>query len=219
MYDSLEKFAPKGRANCLCGSGERYKNCCKEHWPRYGLKDNQSITSVQRLKKRRAHLTWYRLCHVAHTAPLMAVESGTVRLLELDLKALQGIVREIFHSYKECGLVERYPAMLRELSRAIDDERWGWVLAGEEALFYMVVAEDYKVAQKILAIYNWRDIDVSEFLEVYLDAFSEKLLHVECIEIATRIVELTACASSRFHYQFVIACQYFLLKETLKKTF
>lgn len=158
-------------------------------------------------------MTWYRLCHLAHTVPLVAVESGAVPLLELDLKALQEIVREIFHSYKECALVERYPAMLRELSRAIDDERWGWVLAGEEALFHMVVAEDYKVAQKILAIYNWRIVDIAEFLEIYLDAFSEKLLHVECIEIATKIVELTACASSRFHYQFVIACQHFLLND------
>lgn len=215
MRTPLESFAPKGRENCFCGSGERYKNCCKDEWPKhnYTKKDNSFGTPANELKYVRAHITWYRLCHLAHTVPLKKLKNDDGKLLDTDIKAMHEFVQMARYLYSECGIIDSYPRMLGELSDAIADVRWKWCVSCEEALFNMAIKNDYVSARAVLAKYQWKDILSSELLEVYLDAYSEELGHVDIISAATKIVELTDSDSSRFHYLFLISIQYFLLNE------
>lgn len=216
MRIPLESLEPKGRENCLCGSGERFKNCCKDEWRKYDYtkKVNASDSPAQRLRYLRAHITWYRLCHMAHTVPLLKLKHYDGELLDVDIKALCELVQGARELYSECGIIELYPQMLGELTAAIDDVRWSWAVSCEEALFNLAIKNDYAAARAVLAKYKWQDIRSSELLEVYLDAYSDKMGHVDIITLASKVVELTDSESSRFHYRFLIAIQYFLLNES-----
>jgi tetratricopeptide (TPR) repeat protein len=214
MSHYLEGFAPNGRDNCLCGSGDRFKSCCKDQWQKHDFRFSgvASESFIQKLKRNRAHITWYRLCHLAHTAPIVGTAEGD-KLLDVDLAALFELVRNVYFLYRECDVVEKYPPMLHEMSAAISDDRWLWMLCSEEALFYMVVHDNYSAARKILGKYNWHEVCVSEFLEVYLDAFSSQLSHLETIQLASKIVVVAKNDSVRFHYKFLVAMQHFLMNE------
>lgn len=216
MPNSLESFQPKPSENCLCGSGSRYDNCCKDEWPKhdYRKKDKVSITCAEKLKFLRSQITWYRLCHLAHTVPLMRIKDYDGWFLDIDIKSMRELVQSARFLYDECGIIDSYPVMLGELSGAIADVRWGWCLSCEEALHYMVTKKDYDAARTVLAKYQWKDLLNAELIEVYLDAYHDKLGHVDIISAATKIIELTDLESSRFHYRFMIAIQYFLLNES-----
>jgi tetratricopeptide (TPR) repeat protein len=215
MRTSLKSFEPKGRENCFCGSAERYENCCKDEWPKHKFieKNNSFGTPADKLKYLRAQITWYRLCHLAHTVPLMKLKDYNGWFLNIDIKAMHEFVQSARFLYSECGITDSYPIMLGELSAAIADVRWMWCVSCEEALFNMVTKDDYDAARAVLAKYKWEDIQSAELLEVYLDAYHEKFGHVDIVSAATKIIELTDSESSRFHYRFLVAMQYFLLNE------
>lgn len=217
MNNILKSFEPNGRDNCLCGSRERYKNCCKDEWGKYNYtKKNEFNSSLQELRYLRAHITWYRLCHLANAVPLTKLRCQDDKMLAIDIGAMHDFVRNALQLYEACGIIDSYPCMLVELKGAIEDIRWGWAISSEEALFYVAIKNDYAAARVALAKYRWEDIGSSELLEVYLDAYSEKFGHVDKINMASKIVELTKKESSRFHYRLTIAFQYFVLNELEK---
>lgn len=210
----LERFQPSGREKCLCGSGERFKNCCKDEWQKhdYTKVRDASFSARQSLKYLRAHITWYRLCHVSHTVPLMGHAAGK-EWLDIDIKALRDLVRQARQLHIDCGVEDAYGAMLNEFFDAIDDVRWQWVVSTELALYNIVMKSDPAVARLVLSKYKWQDVHDSELLEVYIDAYSDSLGHIEIVELATKVVQLSQSESSRFHYRFLIAIQHFLLNE------
>lgn len=217
MNNILEGFEPNGRGNCLCGSRERYKNCCKEEWPKYNYTEKNTFnSSLQELRYLRASITWYRLCHLAHTVPLTKLKCHDGKWLITDIEALHGYVQGALHLYEKCGIVDSYPCMLSELMGAIDDVRWEWRISTEKALFYVAIQNDYEAARAALAEYKWEDISDSDLLEVYLDAYSQKIGHVDKINIASKIIQLAKKDSSKFHYRLSIAFQYFVLNESEK---
>ncbi|MGX9555020.1 tetratricopeptide repeat protein [Pseudomonas sp. CFBP 5750] len=217
MKKILEGFEPNGRENCLCGSQERYKNCCKEEWPKYNYTEKKEFaSSLQELRYLRAHVTWYRLCHLAHTVPLTKLRYHDGKLLRIDIEAMHDFVRGALQLYEKCGILDSYPCLLDELKGAISDVRWEWKILTERALFYLVIKNDYDAARAALAQYEWENIGDSDLLEVYLDAYSDEAGHVDSINIASKIVELTKKDSSRFHYRLAIAFQYFLMNESEK---
>lgn len=214
-WAELHAYAPGGKENCLCGSGSKYKNCCKDEWPKYACRmdDVRPKSPVQKLKKLRANITWYRLCHLAHTVHGMRKGRDAAKLLELDLASMQEMTRSALALYKSCHCVNDYPLMLHQLSGAIADDRWSWFLCAEEALFFLALKNDRARARSVMAKFRWQDVESSEFLEVYLDVHSGRLGHVDVVAIAAKVVDLTDSPSSVFQYQFIIAVQYFLLNE------
>ncbi|WLG91586.1 tetratricopeptide repeat protein [Pseudomonas cucumis] len=215
MWEKLKSFEPKDRENCLCGSTERYENCCKSEWPKHNFmeKDRVSEAPADELKYLRARITWYRLCHTAHTVPLMRLKDYDGWLLGVDIRAMHDFIKSARFLYEELGIIDLYPVLLGELSGAIADVRWSWCVSCEEALYHMVTKNDYDAARAVLAKYQWEDIASSELLEVYLDAYHEKFGHVDVVSAANKIIELTESESTRFHYRFLVAMQYFLLNE------
>lgn len=215
MRNSLKNFEPEDRENCFCGSAERYENCCKSEWPKHDFMERDRISGVpaDELKYLRARITWYRLCHLAHTVPLMRFKDYDGWLLSVDIRAMHDFVKNARFLYDEFGIIDSYPVMLGELSGAIADVRWTWCVSCEEALYHMVTKNDYDAARAVLAKYQWGDIKSSELLEVYLDAYHEKFGHVDVVSAANKIIELTDSESTRFHYRFLVAMQYFLLNE------
>lgn len=216
MWGRLHAYAPGGKENCLCGSGFKYKNCCKDEWPKYDYRvdDVSPRSPVQKLKKLRAHITWYRLCHSAHTVQDIRSGRDATKMLELDLASMQEMTRNALALYKSCGCSDDYPLMLHQLSCAIADNRWAWFLCAEEALFFLVFKNNRSHARSVMAKFRWQDVESSEFLEVYLDVHSGRLGHVDMVAIASKVVDLTGCASSKFQYQFIIAVQYFLQNDS-----
>lgn len=218
MQILLESLEPKNRENCLCGSAERYKNCCKSEWRKHNFtkKIDPASSPAVKLKHLRAHITWYRLCHGAHTAPLIKLKYSDGGFLKLDIDSLNDLVRKAWVRYREMGIIESYPVMLGELWDAIEDQRWKWKITTWETLFHLVIRKNRVAAMAVLAKYKWQEIDDSELLEAYLDAYANKLGGIEVINIASKILSLTDSDSSKFHYRFLIAMQYFMSNESDK---
>ena len=69
--NSLRDFEPGRNDLCLCGSGRKFKRCCRSAYGSNAgheafLNYNQGRYG-EALGSCRAHITWYILCHRAHT--------------------------------------------------------------------------------------------------------------------------------------------------------
>lgn len=215
----LEDFEPDGHAACLCGSGEKFKNCCKDE---YKKRDHRGriekySNAKQRLNLLRAHICWYRLCHKAHTLILLKVdpEEGA-RLLRVDIKALAEMLQQLERLYFENEITTKFNAALEEISHAIDHADWVVEVDIIKALHYMLRFEDREKARYFLSRYDPRVATNSELIEAYLDVFSGKLNHVDIIVLAERVVLLTNSDSSRLQYRFLASMQYFLLNDIVE---
>ena len=74
--NNLAKYEPQLKESCLCGSGINFKNCCKNKY-NSNSKAFQYYNNgqyKQALARCRHHITWYILCHRAHTIPFLLSE-------------------------------------------------------------------------------------------------------------------------------------------------
>lgn len=126
---TLEHYEPGPKMPCLCGSGQKFKKCCSGEY-RTNLKDGATEAYnageySSALKKCRLHLTWYILCHRAHTIPFL--QSGTKEaeeLFETDIKALAYLVKLLMSCYERTGKHKQIPELLDAHSTLITDQRW-----------------------------------------------------------------------------------------------
>lgn len=89
MKSYLTKYEPPGRAPCLCGSGIRFKNCCKKEYSKKRFYSRALFNKgeyTDALKSIRFQITWYRLCYMAHTVPFLSSKSDESKnLLRADI--------------------------------------------------------------------------------------------------------------------------------------
>ncbi|WP_417702594.1 hypothetical protein [Pseudomonas sp.] len=213
----LEEYEPSGRSACLCGSGERFKNCCKEE---YRKKDNfkyvqdLNAPAKQQLKHLRAHICWYRICHKAHTVKMLRSNSeGANRLLSIDIVALKDFVWHLERCYQANQIESKFEFALDELSQAIDDERWQLEIDMIRALHVYCREGTRSRAKKIISKYNPKQVKNPELIELYLDVYSDELNSIEIVALSDRVADLSESDSSRLQYRFLSAMQYFLLRD------
>ena len=133
----LSRLEPKPTDFCLCGSGLAFRICCSGNYEPpdgggkaiYKLLDTPGNEKVA-LQKARRFLTWYRLCHTAHTAPFAHKKVTAIQyLLETDIKALEEIAWLILRCLDANGAAPLFENVLSSLDGAIVDGRW------DEAIF------------------------------------------------------------------------------------
>jgi hypothetical protein len=159
---------------CLCGSGNKFKNCCAAEY-NTSAKDKafaayQSGQYSEALKKCRLHLTWYILCHRAHTIPFLESETPEAKnLFQIDIDALASLVDLLLSCYEQTGKHKQFPKALDGLQNAITDSRWYDKIAYFRALWCLFDNADdsliYHELNKIADLTNTNDIDV---LTLYL---------------------------------------------------
>ena len=220
MKSNLTNYEPTGREECLCGSGKRFKNCCKNLYLKKKL-DGFALYNKgeysKALRATRAHITWYRLCHQAHTVPYVA--SGNEKafeLLTLDIEALSELIGLLVSCYRRCGLNNDIPTLLKKHEDAVDDARWDLKLVYRRCEYFYLFQQDKESAIVILQPYDWQTIDDVDLLSIYLDINSEKLNQADVISLAEKIILNTKSPSYLLHYQCLIGIQYCLLSDLAK---
>lgn len=173
----------------------------------------KSLISIRR------HITWYRLCHMAHTVPfLKSNPEESKKLLKTDIEALSDMAGLLLSCYAKCDILDEYPIALEYLSGAIDDSRWGMKLDYHKCIYLYVYKNEKGPAKEILKVYDWKNVNDVDLLSVLIDVYSEDMNQVEKINIAERICEISNSPAIKLQYGNLIGTEYCLLNDLKKGT-
>jgi len=160
------------------------------------------------------HLTWYILCHKAHTVPF--VSSGTKEssdLLTIDIEALADIVGLLHRCYFKTGQSEKFPSVLDHLVNAVDDLRWRNKVVYLRALWWLLDKDDRNSAASVVSKIDIQACKDPDILTLYLDVSFQKLAFNTTLEILDRIIANTNKESYKLQYTVLKGIAYCLINE------
>lgn len=218
MISHLKKYEPKRNEICTCGSGRKFKKCCIGAYSsgaqeRAFEKYNKGLYA-EALTACRHHLTWYILCHNAHTVPFLS--SGTKKsqdLLTIDIEALADLVGLLHRCYFKTGQSEEFPSTLDRLANAIDDPRWRDKVVYLRALWWLLDKNDRNSSFSAVSVVDIESCKDPEILTLYIDVSFQKQSFKITLEILDRIIENTHKESYKLQYTVLKGIAYCLINE------
>jgi tetratricopeptide (TPR) repeat protein len=205
---------------CLCGSNKKFKNCCKKSY----LKSQKNGTVLfntgkyyDALRATRNHITWYKLCHLAHTAGFYkAKPSAANKMMNIDIEALSELVGLLMHCYKYCGINNEFPSVLKSIENAIQHEGWRIKVDYHNCAYLYLCMGQGEQAKLIADKYLWNDLQDSDFLTLYIDLYQNDLNQVELIGAANKVVAITSSPAEKLQYSCMAGIQHCLLNDLNK---
>jgi len=165
----------------------------------------------------RAHLTWYVLCHHAHTVPFLRTGRQEAReLLDIDIGALATILDTLCSCYRKNGIANEFPSVLTHLSEAIESPRWMEKIVYFRALWAHVDQDDAAQARTELAQLDIRDVSDPKILGLYLDVHNELLGFEERIGLVDKILSVSRDPSYQLQYSAAKGIAFCLIGEMNK---
>ena len=220
MTSHLSQYEPSGRSECLCGSGRRFKNCCKNVYSDKKFNGTALFNKGEyrkALKATRAHITWYRLCHTAHTIPFLRSNTQKSKdMLLLDIEALSELLGMLLSCYQKCEILSDFLSALDSMISAIGDVRWQLKIDYHRCSYLYLYKHDSNSALQFLKNYDWHGISDVDFLTFLLDIKSDALNQAEIISIAEKISRITKSPSIKLQYTCLTGIQYCLLNDLEK---
>ena len=123
--NTLNNFEPGHKHPCLCGSGKRFKRCCLGKYSSRAqndaFKEFNNGNYKNALEHCRHHITWYLLCHRAHTIPFLS--SGmpeAEELLRIDILAMADLVDLLHLCYFRNNISADFPDALDRKSTRLN---------------------------------------------------------------------------------------------------
>lgn len=214
-------YLPSRNAECLCGSGEKFKRCCADY-----LKDRKGHSVRQlpegekgELLRARAELCQYVIWHQRHTRPAVAVGAPFAEeLLKIDVDAFAGFAHALLHAYAKRGRFGEFSAVLDRLRGAINSSAWerkrlylkAFVAQGQDL-------RDVDAAKKEFArLGSMKHESDPEILQYYLDLYGDDLDVTDKISFCERIVSLVKEPAIRLQYNVVRSSLFITLGELAK---
>ena len=215
----ISQIEPDPKDTCLCGSGKIFKKCCrntcntdiKDHAYKYfnDGKYSEALISC------RSWITWYILCHRAHTVPLLSSDDPrSAFLLKVDIDAMGDLVSFLHLCYYKTNKSKQFPKALGILSNAISDSRWQDIITREMAFWHLTDNHDANQAfeeLKKIAINTCTDV---ETLTLYLDVCSNPIRFRERLDIIDKILANTHKEDYILQYTCLKGISYCLIGET-----
>lgn len=205
---------------CLCGSAKKFKVCCKKNYSKRNWNGTALYNSGkyhQALKATRSHITWYRLCHMAHTANFYkAKPSAAQTLMDTDIEALSELIGLLMNCYQFCGIINEYPNVLTSITNAIDHKKWGEKVDYHRCAFLYLGKGNGIKAKSIANKYQWENINDPDFLTLYIDLYQDELNQIDLVGAAKRVVDLTSSEAEKLQYRCMEGIQYCLMKDIRK---
>ncbi len=213
---SVEEVMPSPRASCLCGSGLLFQDCCASRF-REGPKVRAHELYTQgrycdALKACRLHLTWYGLCHHAHTVPLL--KSGSLQgeqVLLVDIGALGDIVELLHSCYRQTDRIDEFPRVLDGLAGLVDDRRWTDKLALRRSKWWSIDRSDNVKAGECISQVEVDKCTDPEIIAAYVNLKGAFLQFDNRNALCENICQLTDDESTRLQYRCVRAISYLLI--------
>ena len=215
---SLAKCEPGRNDLCLCGSGRKFKKCCMDSYSSEASKVSFELYNKglyeEALHSCRQHLTWYRLCHQAHTVPFL--KSGTKEskeLLKIDIEALADITGLLHRCYFHTGQSEDFPSAIERLSDAVDDPRWRNKIRYFHALWWLLDKQDRKASLSVVSEIDIAACEDPEILTLFVDVSPPEMPFKTKVELLDRIIANTHRASEVLQYTILKGIAYCLINE------
>jgi len=215
---SIIQFEPGSKDTCLCGSGKMFKKCCRDTYntdvKNHTFEKFNEGKFSEALRSCRSHITWYILCHRAHTIPfLKSNKSQAADLLQLDINAMAELVNLLHHCYYKTGKSKQFPKALGILSNAISDPRWLDKITQELAFWHLADNDDNEQAFKELQKIDIGSCTDPETLTLYLNVCPNLIPFRERIDIIDRILANTHKESYLLQYTCLKGISYCLIEE------
>lgn len=214
----LTQLEPGRNSPCLCGSGKKFKRCCMEVYKSHSLNESFQLFNKGKYEEAllacRRHVTWYRLCHYAHTMPMLL--SGNKRgndLLIIDLEALADSIGLLHRCYSNVGRSDDFPTVLEYLSEAIDDSRWQDKVKYFKAIWWLIDKQDREAALSCLTGVDFDVCRDPKILEVFIDVAPSGMSFKKKIELIERVIKYINKPSEILQYSLLKGIAYFLISE------
>jgi len=166
------------------------------------------------LRSCRQHLTWYRLCHRAHTVPFL--KSGTKEskeLVKIDIEALAEITGLLHRCYFHTGQSEDFPSAIERLSSAVDDPRWRNKIRYLHGLWWLLDKQDRKASLSVVSEIDIAACEDPEILALFVNVSPPEMPFKTKIEVLDRIITNTHRASEVLQYTILKGIAYCLINE------
>ena len=214
----LVKYEPRRNEPCLCGSGIKFKRCCLEA---YSSQDRKRVFEYynkglydKALIACRHHLTWYILCHRAHTIPFLASNTkASEKMLQVDIEALADTVDLLRYCYHQAGQSDNFPLVLSQLEGAVDDPRWTEKVIYLRSLWWLADKGDRNASLRIISEVKIASCNDPEILTLYLDVCHHNLGFKQRIEIIDRIITNTNKEPYKLQYSVLKGITYCLIND------
>lgn len=201
-------YEPDPKSSCLCGSGARFKNCCKGSLPGFNI--NQKWREAAREKKwgqmirhLRADVTQYTIWHLTTTAPAIArrpdLRDG--RLMKIDIEALSDFVVSLMWGYARKGWLSKIPQVLDLLQNNIDDPRWLSKINYHRSICALWRNDRDQAKKELAALLpiTTQSADV-DLLQLYIDLHGNEMGLLERVGYFNRIIELSNSVADKLQY-------------------
>lgn len=218
MNIKFKKHEPAKKSLCLCGSGEKFKNCCFGIHRSFLERSTSKIVDLindDKLKEAlcmtRGYITFYTLCHKTNTEPFLKSTNEEIsNLLEIDIKALDCLVNLLFECYKKKGQVERFENVCEHLRRNILDHRWQ-----KRVTYYQVLSKleanswSYSIGEKEVTKFSpiGEELD-PEIIQLFLHFKSDQLPLMKRVNIYKHLISRLEDKGQILQYRIAIAISY-----------
>ncbi|MEJ9230293.1 tetratricopeptide repeat protein [Peribacillus butanolivorans] len=218
----MKKFSLEKNAQCLCGSGKVYRNCCWDIL--YNVTKNMNFQKEihnknfdKALKLSLADLTRYMIYVKRDTEPML-LNSPILgeHMLEIDLKALGEIINKTLFVIKTGNLDVNFISMLHNLSKVFYNQKWHQLLTYYKAVWYYLYQNDIKKAAVILSGISYKQIYDVQFLQLYLDVKNIELSFSDKIEIKDRLIKNADNSTDKIKYMAAKGIEFFLIGDLEK---
>jgi tetratricopeptide (TPR) repeat protein len=211
-------FKPKWTEPCLCGSGNKYRDCCWQRLPGFDI--GKQYTSAIReghleraLLACRADIVQYTIWHKSNTQPLLHRGGPIEQLLRIDIGALAAYVERLFWLYIQTNRVADWPSVLERLRKNIQDIGWERKIGYFRALSYLGPDGDKAKARQELARIGpiTTEEDDVELLQIFIDLELDDEPFATRLKYIDRILEVSKARSDQLQYRGAKAVQYLLI--------
>jgi tetratricopeptide (TPR) repeat protein len=201
-------FEPDPNSYCLCGSGARFKNCCKGRLPGFGKDQKWRKAAVEKrwsemIRHLRADVTQYTIWHLTTTAPAIVHQPNLKDgwLMNIDIEALSELVDNLMWGYARKGWLNRLSDVLDRLKVNIQDPRWQAKIAYHRSVCALW-RNDRDLAKREFASIQPITTDCSDvdLLQLYVDLYGTDIGMMERLRFFDRIRELSKSVSDKLQY-------------------
>ena len=213
-------YRPKWSQACLCGSGIKYKSCCKHRLPKFDIgkefvKEVENDNFEKALLAARADVCQYTIWHKTNTAPML--ESGLPKelekLLTIDVNALGECVERLLWLYVRLGRTSECPSLLNSVKENILHPWWYRKIAYLSALHKLALDGNRSAAKQELEKAGpiTPDEDNIELLQIFIDLNFDELSFSDRMRYLDRILSISEARSDQLQYRGGRAIQYLMV--------
>ncbi|PWN74463.1 hypothetical protein CV717_07280 [Bacillus cereus] len=218
----MKKFSLEKNAQCLCGSGKKYRNCCWDILSNITKdmnfqKEIHNKNFDKALKLSLADLTRYMIYVKRDTEPLL-LNSPILgnHMLDIDIKALDEIINKNLFVIKTGNLDVNFISMLHNLSKVFYNQKWHQLLTYYKTVWYYLYQKDINKAVVILSRISYKEIYNVQFLQLYLDVMNKKLSFSDKIEIKDILIKKSDNLTDKIKYMAAKGIEFFLIEDLEK---